>query len=70
MAQIIKKIGVSVKINTDSLENISHKCNILPESSECVDSLSISLNTDTKLAYQNHCQPKLKNSYQAVKEFI
>lgn len=70
VAKIIKQRGGRVRVNTDGLGNLFHKRNILPELALSVDSLSISLNADTEKSYLLHCQPKLKNSYQAVREFI
>ena len=70
VAQVIKQKGGRVRVNTDGLGNLVHRRNILPELAQWVDSLSISLNADTEQAYQLHCQPKLKNSYQAVRTFI
>ena len=70
VAQVIKQKGGRVRVNTDGLGNLVHRRNILPELAQWVDSLSISLNADTEQTYQLHCQPKLKNSYQAVRTFI
>ncbi|WP_299796074.1 TatD family nuclease-associated radical SAM protein [uncultured Shewanella sp.] len=70
LAKEIKRRGGSVRVNTDGLGNLFHRRNILPELAESVDALSISLNADTEQAYLNHCRPKLKNSYQAVCDFI
>ncbi|MEC4728208.1 TatD family nuclease-associated radical SAM protein [Shewanella sp. D64] len=70
VAKVIKQRGGRVRVNTDGLGNLFHKRNILPELAQYVDSLSISLNADTEQAYQRHCKPKLKNSYQAVRAFI
>ncbi len=42
----------------------------MPELAECVDSLSISLNADNEAAYNQHCRPKLADSYHAVNAFI
>lgn len=70
VAKVIKQRGGRVRVNTDGLGNLVHRRNILPELAPWVDSLSISLNADTEQAYLLHCQPKLKNSYQAVRAFI
>lgn len=70
VASEIKARGGRVRVNTDGLGNLFHRRNILPELAKCVDSLSISLNTDTAAAYQEHCQPKLKGAYAALLEFI
>ncbi|MGI2171111.1 TatD family nuclease-associated radical SAM protein [Shewanella sp. MF05960] len=70
VAHAIKAQGGRVRLNTDGLGNHFHRRNILPELSQCVDSLSISLNADTPQSYEQHCQPKLAGSYQALLEFI
>ena len=70
VAHAIKAQGGRVRLNTDGLGNHFHRRNILPELSQCVDSLSISLNSDTEQTYEQHCRPKLAGSYQALLEFI
>ncbi|AZG74525.1 TatD family nuclease-associated radical SAM protein [Shewanella livingstonensis] len=70
VAKAIKAQGGYVRLNTDGLGNHFHRRNILPELSQCVDSLSISLNADTPESYQQHCRPKLAGSYKALLEFI
>ncbi|MCH1929682.1 TatD family nuclease-associated radical SAM protein [Shewanella sp. A25] len=70
VAKEIKRLGGRVRVNTDGLGNLVHRRNILPELAECVDSLSISLNADNETAYNQHCRPKLANSYTAVNQFI
>ncbi|MEH6465536.1 MAG: TatD family nuclease-associated radical SAM protein [Shewanella psychromarinicola] len=70
LAHAIKAQGGRVRLNTDGLGNHFHRRNILPELSQCIDSLSISLNADTPESYQQHCHPKLANSYKALLEFI
>ena len=70
VAREIKRRGGRVRVNTDGLGNLFHRRNILPELSQVVDALSISLNADTEAAYLTHCQPKLKGAYQALWDFI
>ncbi|KIO38240.1 TatD family nuclease-associated radical SAM protein [Shewanella sp. cp20] len=70
VAREIKRRGGRVRVNTDGLGNLFHRRNILPELSQVVDALSISLNADTEAAYLSHCQPKLKGAYQALWDFI
>lgn len=70
VARYIKQQGGKVRVNTDGLGNLFHRRNILPELQPWVDSLSISLNAHTEDLYNYHCQPKLKNAWQAVNEFI
>lgn len=70
VAKEIKQRGGRVRVNTDGLGNLFHRRNILPELSECVDALSVSLNAQNETLYQQHCRPKLKGSWQAVNAFI
>ncbi len=70
VAKEIKRRGGRVRVNTDGLANLVHRRNILPELAQCVDSLSISLNADNETAYNQHCRPKLADSYAAVNAFI
>ncbi|MCZ2720556.1 TatD family nuclease-associated radical SAM protein [Marinomonas sp. 15G1-11] len=70
VAKEIKARGGKVRVNTDGLGNHFHRRNILPELSQYVDSLSISLNADTPEGYLQHCRPKLANSYEALLKFI
>jgi TatD family-associated radical SAM protein len=70
VAHAIKAQGGKVRLNTDGLGNHFHRRNILPELSQCIDSLSISLNADTPESYLQHCRPKLANSYTALLDFI
>ncbi|MCL1158480.1 TatD family nuclease-associated radical SAM protein [Shewanella inventionis] len=70
VAHAIKAQGGRVRLNTDGLGNLFHRRNILPQLSQCIDSLSISLNADTPEGYQRHCRPKLAHSYEALLEFI
>ncbi|MCF1431213.1 MAG: TatD family nuclease-associated radical SAM protein [Shewanella sp.] len=70
VAREIKSRGGRVRINTDGLGNLVHRRNILPQLTDCVDALSVSLNAQNEALYQQHCQPKLAGSWQAVNEFI
>ncbi|QYK04394.1 TatD family nuclease-associated radical SAM protein [Shewanella zhangzhouensis] len=70
VARAIKARGGRVRVNTDGLGNLFHRRNILPELADCVDALSVSLNAQDELTYLEHCQPKLKGSWQAVNDFI
>ncbi len=70
IAHWIKDNGGKTRLNTDGLGNLVNKRNILPELSECIDALSISLNAQNEAVYQRHCQPALKGSYAAMLEFV
>ncbi len=68
-ARYIRSRKGRVRVNTDGLANRVHKRNVLPELSQCVDALSISLNAQNAAVYDRHCRPQLKGSYQDVLDF-
>ena len=70
IATDVKSKGGKVRINTDGLANLSNKKNVLPEMSNCIDALSISMNAQTEAVYNRHCQPALKGSFDAMLKFI
>jgi TatD family-associated radical SAM protein len=70
VARDLKHKGKQIRLNTDGLGSLVHKRNILPELSEVVDRLSISMNAQNEDVYNRHCQPQLPGSYQAMLEFI
>ncbi|QSX32911.1 radical SAM protein [Shewanella avicenniae] len=70
VAHEIKRQGGRVRINTDGLGNLFHRRNILPELAKCTDALSVSLNAQNEAVYLQHCQPRLKDSWVAVNQFI
>ena len=70
VAKYIQKNGGKVRINTDGLANLVHKRNVLPELSEHVDAISISLNAQNEEVYNRHCLPAMEGSYQAMLDFL
>lgn len=69
----IKAAGGKVRLNTNGHGNVINKRNILPELEGLIDSVSVSLNTDTAEAYDAIVRPLpgLRNGiYEKVKEFI
>ncbi|HEB58120.1 MAG TPA: radical SAM protein [Gammaproteobacteria bacterium] len=70
VAQHIREGGGRVRVNTDGLANRVHKRNVLPELAQCVDALSVSMNTHTAELYDRHCQPALDDSWQSMLEFL
>lgn len=69
IATWIKSRGGKVRLNTDGLGNLVNKRNILPELSECVDALSISLNAQNEEIYNLHCHPGVPGSWDAMIAF-
>jgi len=70
VAREIKARGGRVRVNTDGLANLVHKRNVLPEMAECVDALSVSMNAQDSTTYDQHCEPALKGSFQAMLDFL
>jgi TatD family-associated radical SAM protein len=70
VARTLKQQGSHVRVNTDGLANLVHKRNVLPELSECVDALSVSLNAQNAEVYNRHCRPALPGSYEQMLAFL
>ncbi len=70
VAKWLKQQGVKTRLNTDGLGSLVNKRNILPELSGCIDHLSVSLNAQNEAVYNQHCQPQLEGSYQAMLDFL
>jgi len=66
----LKRQGAHVRLNTDGLGNLVHKRNILPELAGVIDAVSVSLNAQNEIIYNQHCQPQLAGSYQAMLDFL
>ncbi len=61
---------IIVRINTNGQANLIHKRNIVPELVGLIDKISVSLNAENEELYNKIADPKMDNSYEAVKEFI
>lgn len=61
---------VKTRINTNGQGNLIHKRNIVPELKDCIDSVSISFNGETKAVYDAISLPKIENAYEGMKDFI
>ncbi|MDD3236909.1 MAG: TatD family nuclease-associated radical SAM protein [Candidatus Gastranaerophilales bacterium] len=72
VAQYIKDNykNVKIRINTNGQANLVYKRDIVPELKGLIDKVSISLNGENEAVYNELSQPKNKNSYEAVKNFI
>jgi len=70
LARHIKEKGAKVRLNTDGLANRVHKRNILPELANYVDAVSVSMNAQNALVYEQHCCPGLSGSYTAMLDFL
>lgn len=70
IAHWIKQQGGQTRLNTDGLGSLVNKRNILPELAQCIDALSVSMNAHTEAVYQQHCEPALPGSFEAMLSFI
>ncbi len=70
VAKYIKGQGGYTRLNTDGLGNLIHKRNILIEMKGLIDAVSISMNAARPDVYENHCQPQLDGSYDAMMTFL
>lgn len=71
VAAVLKRSGMTVRINTDGQANLVHGRNILPELAGLVDAISVSLNAPDAASYQRICRSAFgEDSYRAVKDFL
>lgn len=61
--------NVKIRVNTNGHGNAIHKRDITLELKGLVDEFSISLNAQNETLYNKLSQPKVKDAYNAVKEF-
>lgn len=71
IAAWLQQHNIRVRVNTDGLANLVYQDNILPQLSDLVDAVSVSLNAANASEYQTLCQsPYGESAYQAVIDFI
>lgn len=61
---------IKIRVNTNGHANAIYKTNIAEEFRGLLDEASISLNSDNAEQYNEICQPKIKDAYEAVKDFF
>ncbi len=67
----VKRLGGTVRIDTNGHANLIHKRNVLPELAGLVDVVSVSLNAHNAEVYEKLSQPQFGPlAYEAVKDFI
>ncbi len=64
-----EKTGLPIRLNTNGLGNLYHKRDIIPELSEVIDSVSISLNAPNAEEYQKVTRPGFDHAYEAMLDF-
>ena len=61
---------IKIRVNTNGHANAIYKTNVAEEFKGLLDEASISLNSDNAEQYNEICQPKIENAYEAVKDFL
>jgi TatD DNase family protein len=70
VAQWVKQKKGRIRIDTNGHGNMIYGRNILPELQGIVDSMSISLNAQSKEVYDAICKPSFENAYEGMLSFI
>ena len=61
---------IKIRVNTNGHANAIYKTNVAEEFKDLLDEASVSLNSDNAEQYNEICQPKIENAYEAVKDFL
>ena len=61
---------IKIRVNTNGHANAIYKTNVAEEFKGLLDEASVSLNSDNSEQYDEICQPKIENAYDAVKDFL
>ena len=61
---------IKIRVNTNGHANAIYKTNVAEEFKGLLDEASVSLNSDNSEQYNEICQPKIENAYDAVKDFL
>lgn len=70
IAKYFHEKGIYIRVDTDGQANLFHQRNIIPELSQIVDEIIISLNAQDKETYNKLCRPLFKDkTFSAAKEF-
>ena len=60
---------IKIRVNTNGMGNVINNRNILPEITNLVDEVSISLNAPNEEQYETISKPQVKNAYKEMLEF-
>lgn len=61
---------IKIRVNTNGHANAIYKTNVAEEFKGLLDEASVSLNSDNTEQYNEICQPKIENAFEAVKDFL
>ncbi|MBF0136309.1 MAG: YchF/TatD family DNA exonuclease [Magnetococcales bacterium] len=69
-AEIKRRGGKRVRLNTDGLANLVYRQDVTPRFRGLIDAVSVSLTAQDQETYDRLCQPALAGSYQGVLDFL
>lgn len=69
VAAYMQQKNIKVRVNTNGIGNVVNNRNILPEITNLVDEISISLNAPNKEQYDKISRPKYKKTYEEMIDF-
>ena len=61
---------IKIRVNTNGHANAIYKTNVAEEFKDLLDEASVSLNSDNAEQYNEICQPKIENAFEAVQDFL
>lgn len=61
---------IKIRVNTNGHANAVYKMNVAEEFKGLLDEASVSLNSDNSEQYNEICQPKIENAFEAVQDFL
>ena len=61
---------IKIRVNTNGHANAIYKTNVAEEFKGLLDEASVSLNSDNAEQYNEICQPKIENAFEAVQDFL
>ena len=61
--------NIKIRVNTNGHANAIYDYNVAEEFKELIDSVSISLNADNSILYDEICKPSINNGYEAMLNF-
>ena len=64
-----EKYGLNIRVNTNGLANLYYGRDIVPELSEAVDAVSISLNAPDKEKYMDVTRPQFEDAFEGMLKF-
>lgn len=61
--------NIKIRVNTNGHANAIYRTNVAEEFKDLIDYASISLNASDEIEYNEICKPKIKDAYNAMKDF-